>query len=200
MYITIRQGGNLTIQRKKMRTLVEKLSSKIRIQEAGTGTLYLTFGDKRVRYSDHEPNFGAPRSTDYKEFYSKTACNQKIDKFGVIEQIAEYFELEISAELQVDLDTHNAELIELSHQAAKARAAYEETMSNRNNRLEELKSKISGKENIINELLIRAENETKDISKGDKRRKKRRQLFNSLFKEAFGFDAEMSDVNEVLDK
>ena len=79
--------------------LLEKLEG-VEIHTAGTGTIYVYHNGLKVRISDHERNYGAPNRGVDKCFYTQDACGTKFDIYNIVEQVAEYLNIEIKGSLK----------------------------------------------------------------------------------------------------
>lgn len=183
-----------------MKTLLNKLSKDIKIHEAATGTLYFSYNGKDCRFSDHEQNYGAPRKHDYKEFWSAPLGGEPYDKYDLLGMIAEYLEIAIPESLQKEMDAHLEEKHALD-------AVYENTQKETKlvqdkykQKINELRETLIDQKNIIVRIYNEAEEGSSSISKGDKRRKRRRKLFNEAFLREFGFEADYGDVVEAFKK
>jgi len=187
----------------------ESLADKLRrlpnvdVTEAGTGTIYITNKNtnKRVRVSDHEPNFGAPRSTEYTEIYTKDVSGKEINKpHEIIEKVSEVLSTPIESDLKAYVKESNKQQVELNKKAEQVKTeneAYQQDLAKKK------ESQIPFIEKNINEL-----NKIKDeaIAYGDegsdssKRNKRRRNYFKNAVKEKFNIELEYSDFNELKDK
>ena len=98
----------------RIMTTIENLLKKldgVRVHTAGTGSIYVYYNNLKVRVSDHEPNFGAPNRHNDKCFYLKDIDGQIFDIYNVVEEVAEYLEIEIKGTLKGMITKHlNAEM------------------------------------------------------------------------------------------
>lgn len=184
-----------------MKLLLEKLN--IKVKEASSGTLYIEENDIKIRISNHEPNFGAPRALADYEIYTHNITGKEInDKYDVLEKVAEILNIEIKGSLKASLTkAKNKKAIEkgrIEALEAENNKRMAEIKDENTKRITLIKKAIEGKENLVLSLIAKAEEESNIVSNGDKRRKKRRKIFNSLFLENFNFKAELSDVNIAL--
>ena len=95
-------------------TTIENLLKKldgVRVHTAGTGSIYVYYNNLKVRVSDHEPNYGAPNRHNDKCFYLKDIDGHIFDIYNVVEEVAEYLQIEIKGTLKGMITKHlNAEM------------------------------------------------------------------------------------------
>ena len=187
-----------------MATITELLKKidGVTIKEAGTGTVYVYYGDKRVRIADHEPNFNAPNRGVDKCFYTKDACNTKADIYTVVEEVAEYLGIEIKGVLKGMITKHFNEVavesVELAKIVAENKAYRQSVTARHNEELSKLTALVSENKVAIEQMIADAEAYGNLGSNGAKRRNRTKSFFASAFKSAFGFEANLSDIREVL--
>ena len=178
-----------------MSTLVQKikmLSSKITVNEAATGTLYLSCKNISIRIADHEPNFDARRSTDYKEIYTQTLEGVKQNDFQVVERISELLDIEIKGTLK-GLFTR-----EFNREMAIYKTIYKyPTKKVQENNIAQRIVQVADI-SIINKMLSEAEAYGELGANGGKRRKRTVAFFKNAFFTKYNFYATPSDVKEAL--
>lgn len=183
--------------------LLKKLEG-VKVHTAGTGSIYVYYKEKKLRIADHEPNYGAPNRSNDKCFYLKDACNKQYDIYDVVEQVAEYLEIEIKGTLKGMFTKRFNEQMKAfeelqMHQAAQrqAQAKFEAEKEHATNKL---KAVISENKEEVAKILEEAEDYGDLASNGDKRRKRTKKYFKRVFVEKFGFDPIFSEVKKILNK
>lgn len=183
--------------------LLEKLEG-VEFHTAGTGTIYVYHNGLKVRISDHEPNYGAPNRSNDKCFYLQDACGTKNDIYDVVEQVAEYLEIEIKGALKGMFTKRFNEQMKRfeelqKHQAEqkKAQAKFEAEKEHATNKL---KAVISENKEEVAKILEEAEAYGDLASNGKKRRERTRKFLQRAFNEKFGFSPIFSEVKELLNK
>ena len=184
-----------TITTVRIMTTIENLLKKldgVRVHTAGTGSIYVYYNNLKVRVSDHEPNFGAPNRHNDKCFYLKDIDGQIFDIYNVVEEVAEYLEIEIKGTLKGMITKHlNAEM-KLSEERFKfhlaAEKEREEAVAVYNAKCEKLKAIVDANKEEVEKMWNEADAYGDQASNGDKRRKRRSKMFNRLFTARFGFE------------
>ena len=186
-------------------TTIENLLKKldgVRVHTAGTGSIYVYYNNLKVRVSDHEPNFGAPNRHNDKCFYLKDIDGQIFDIYNVVEEVAEYLEIEIKGTLKGMITKHlNAEM-KLSEERFKfhlaAEKEREEAVAVYNAKCEKLKAIVDANKEEVEKMWNEADAYGDQASNGDKRRKRRRKMFNRLFTARFGFEPINLEIRKYL--
>lgn len=182
-------------------TLLKKLDG-VRVHTAGTGSIYVYYNNLKVRVSDHEPNFGAPNRHNDKCFYLKDIDGQIFDIYNVVEEVAEYLEIEIKGTLKGMITKHlNAEM-KLSEERFKfhlaAEKEREEAVAVYNAKCEKLKAIVDANKEEVEKMWNEADAYGDQASNGDKRRKRRSKMFNRLFTARFGFEPINLEIRKYL--
>ena len=186
-------------------TTIENLLKKldgVRVHTAGTGSIYVYYNNLKVRVSDHEPNFGAPNRHNDKCFYLKDIDGQIFDIYNVVEEVAEYLEIEIKGTLKGMITKHlNAEM-KLSEERFKfhlaAEKEREEAVAVYNAKCEKLKAIVDANKEEVEKMWNEADAYGDQASNGDKRRKRRSKMFNRLFTARFGFEPINLEIRKYL--
>lgn len=186
-------------------TTIENLLKKldgVRVHTAGTGSIYVYYNNLKVRVSDHEPNFGAPNRHNDKCFYLKDIDGQIFDIYNVVEEVAEYLEIEIKGTLKGMITKHlNAEM-KLSEERFKfhlaAEKECEEAVAVYNAKCEKLKAIVDANKEEVEKMWNEADAYGDQASNGDKRRKRRSKMFNRLFTARFGFEPINLEIRKYL--
>ena len=189
----------------RIMTTIENLLKKldgVRVHTAGTGSIYVYYNNLKVRVSDHEPNFGAPNRHNDKCFYLKDIDGQIFDIYNVVEEVAEYLEIEIKGTLKGMITKHlNAEM-KLSEERFKfhlaAEKEREEAVAVYNAKCEKLKAIVDANKEEVEKMWNEADAYGDQASNGDKRRKRRSKMFNRLFTERFGFEPINLEIRKYL--
>ena len=189
----------------RIMTTIENLLKKldgVRVHTAGTGSIYVYYNNLKVRVSDHEPNFGAPNRHNDKCFYLKDIDGQIFDIYNVVEEVAEYLEIEIKGTLKGMITKHlNAEM-KLSEERFKfhlaAEKEREEAVAVYNAKCEKLKAIVDANKEEVEKMWNEADAYGDQASSGDKRRKRRSKMFNRLFTARFGFEPINSEIRKYL--
>lgn len=189
----------------RIMTTIENLLKKldgVRVHTAGTGSIYVYYNNLKVRVSDHEPNFGAPNRHNDKCFYLKDIDGQIFDIYNVVEEVAEYLEIEIKGTLKGMITKHlNAEM-KLSEERFKfhlaAEKEREEAVAIYNAKCEKLKAIVDANKEEVEKMWNEADAYGDQASSGDKRRKRRSKMFNRLFTARFGFEPINSEIRKYL--
>ena len=189
----------------RIMTTIENLLKKldgVRVHTAGTGSIYVYYNNLKVRVSDHEPNFGAPNRHNDKCFYLKDIDGQIFDIYNVVEEVAEYLEIEIKGTLKGMITKHlNAEM-KLSEERFKfhlaAEKEREEAVAIYNAKCEKLKAIVDANKEEVEKMWKEADAYGDQASNGDKRRKRRSKMFNRLFSARFGFEPINSEIRKYL--
>lgn len=181
--------------------LLKKLDG-VRVHTAGTGSIYVYYNNLKVRVSDHEPNFGAPNRHNDKCFYLKDIDGQIFDIYNVVEEVAEYLEIEIKGTLKGMITKHlNAEM-KLSEERFKfhlaAEKEREEAVAVYNAKCEKLKAIVDANKEEVEKMWNEADAYGDQASNGDKRRKRRSKMFNRLFTARFGFEPINLEIRKYL--
>ena len=183
--------------------LIEKLDG-VRVQTAGTGTIYVYHKGLKVRVADHEPNYGAPNRGNDKCFYTQDMCGKKFDIYDVVSDIADYLEIEIRGTLKGMMTKHLKVQAQLAEMAEKAKREYEAYMQQYNEQraieMAKLEVIVKNNKNEIDDIIARAEAYGNLGSNGDKRRKRTKNFFKNEFAAKFGFKANLVDVREIMSK
>ena len=189
----------------RIMTTIENLLKKldgVRVHTAGTGSIYVYYNNLKVRVSDHEPNFGAPNRHNDKCFYLKDIDGQIFDIYNVVEEVAEYLEIEIKGTLKGMITKHlNAEM-KLSEERFKfhlaAEKEREEAVAVYNAKCEKLKAIVDANKEDVEKMWNEADAYGDQASNGDKRRKRRSKMFNRLFTARFGFEPINLEIRKYL--
>ena len=189
----------------RIMTTIENLLKKldgVRVHTAGTGSIYVYYNNLKVRVSDHEPNFGAPNRHNDKCFYLKDIDGQIFDIYNVVEEVAEYLEIEIKGTLKGMITKHlNAEM-KLSEERFKfhlaAEKECEEAVAVYNAKCEKLKAIVDANKEEVEKMWNEADAYGDQASNGDKRRKRRSKMFNRLFTARFGFEPINLEIRKYL--
>lgn len=189
----------------RIMTTIENLLKKldgVRVHTAGTGSIYVYYNNLKVRVSDHEPNFGAPNRHNDKCFYLKDIDGQIFDIYNVVEEVAEYLEIEIKGTLKGMITKHlNAEM-RLSEERFKfhlaAEKEREEAVAVYNAKCEKLKAIVDANKEEVEKMWNEADAYGDQASNGDKRRKRRSKMFNRLFTARFGFEPINLEIRKYL--
>ena len=189
----------------RIMTTIENLLKKldgVRVHTAGTGSIYVYYNNLKVRVSDHEPNFGAPNRHNDKCFYLKDIDGQIFDIYNVVEEVAEYLEIEIKGTLKGMITKHlNAEM-KLSEERFKfhlaAEKEREEAVAVYNAKCEKLKAIVDANKAEVEKMWNEADAYGDQASNGDKRRKRRSKMFNRLFTARFGFEPINLEIRKYL--
>ena len=189
----------------RIMTTIENLLKKldgVRVHTAGTGSIYVYYNNLKVRVSDHEPNFGAPNRHNDKCFYLKDIDGQIFDIYNVVEEVAEYLEIEIKGTLKGMITKHlNAEM-KLSEERFKfhlaAEKEREEAVAVYNAKCEKLKAIVDANKEEVEKMWNEADAYGDQASNGDKRRKLRSKMFNRLFTARFGFEPINLEIRKYL--
>ncbi|MBW4909234.1 hypothetical protein KZY75_04140 [Prevotella salivae] len=189
----------------RIMTTIENLLKKldgVRVHTAGTGSIYVYYNNLKVRVSDHEPNFGAPNRHNDKCFYLKDIDGQIFDIYNVVEEVAEYLEIEIKGTLKGMITKHlNAEM-KLSEERFKfhlaAEKEREEAVAVYNAKCEKLKAIVDANKEEVEKMWNEADAYGDQASNGDKRRKRRSKMFNRLFTARFGFEPINLEIRKYL--
>ena len=183
--------------------LLKKLEG-VKVHTAGTGSIYVYYKEKKIRIADHEPNYNAPNRSNDKCFYLQDACGTKNDIYDVVEQVAEYLNIEIKGSLKGmftkrfnEQMKRFEELQKYQAEQKKAQAKYEAEKEHATNKL---KAVISENKEEVAKILEEAEDYGDLASNGDKRRKRTKKYFKRVFVEKFGFDPIFSEVKKILNK
>lgn len=189
----------------RIMTTIENLLKKldgVRVHTAGTGSIYVYYNNHKVRVSDHEPNYGAPNRHNDKCFYLKDIDGQIFDIYNVVEEVAEYLEIEIKGTLKGMITKHlNAEM-KLSEERFKfhlaAEKEREEAVAVYNAKCEKLKAIVDANKEEVEKMWNEADAYGDQASNGDKRRKRRSKMFNRLFTARFGFEPINLEIRKYL--
>lgn len=186
-------------------TTIENLLKKldgVRVHTAGTGSIYVYYNNLKVRVSDHEPNYGAPNRHNDKCFYLKDIDGHIFDIYNVVEEVAEYLQIEIKGTLKGMITKHlNAEM-KLAEERFKfhlaAEKEREEAVAVYNAKCAKLKEVVDANKEEVKKMWNEAEAYGDQASNGDKRRKRRSKMFNRLFTARFGFEPINSEIRKYL--
>ena len=189
----------------RIMTTIENLLKKldgVRVHTAGTGSIYVYYNNLKVRVSDHEPNFGAPNRHNDKCFYLKDIDGQIFDIYNVVEEVAEYLEIEIKGTLKGMITKHlNAEM-KLAEERFNfhlaAEKEREEAVAVYNAKCEKLKAIVDANKEEVEKMWNEADAYGDQASNGDKRRKRRSKMFNRLFTARFGFEPINLEIRKYL--
>lgn len=182
--------------------LLKKLEG-VKVHTAGTGSIYVYYKEKKIRIADHEPNYGAPNRSNDKCFYLKDACGTKNDIYDVVEQVAEYLEIEIKGTLKGMFTKRFNEQMkrfeELQKRQAAQRQAQAKIEAEKEHTTNNLKAVISENKEEVAKILEEAEAYGDLASNGKKRRERTRKYFKRVFVERFGFGPVFSEVKKMLE-
>ena len=189
----------------RIMTTIENLLKKldgVRVHTAGSGSIYVYYNNLKVRVSDHEPNYGAPNRHNDKCFYLKDIDGHIFDIYNVVEEVAEYLEIEIKGTLKGMITKHlNAEM-KLSEERFKfhlaAEKEREEAVAVYNAKCEKLKAIVDANKEEVEKMWNEADAYGDQASNGDKRRKRRSKMFNRLFTARFGFEPINLEIRKYL--
>ena len=189
----------------RLMTTIENLLKKldgVRVHTAGTGSIYVYYNNLKVRVSDHEPNFGAPNRHNDKCFYLKDIDGQIFDIYNVVEEVAEYLEIEIKGTLKGMITKHLNVEMKLTEERFKfhlaAEKEREEAVAIYNAKCEKLKAIVDANKEEVEKMWNEADAYGDQASSGDKRRKRRSKMFNRLFTARFGFEPINSEIRKYL--
>lgn len=183
--------------------LLKKLEG-VKVHTAGTGSIYVYYKEKKIRIADHEPNYGAPNRSNDKCFYLKDACNKQYDIYDIVEQVAEYLDIEIKGTLKSMFTKRFNEQMkrfeELQKRQAAQRQAQAKIEAEKEHTTNNLKAIISENKEEVAKMLEEAEAYGDLASNGKKRRERTRKFLQRAFNEKFGFSPIFSEVKELLNK
>ena len=189
----------------RIMTTIENLLKKldgVRVHTAGTGSIYVYYNNLKVRVSDHEPNFGAPNRHNDKCFYLKDIDGQIFDIYNVVEEVAEYLEIEIKGTLKGLMTKHLNAKMKLTEERFKfhlaAEKEREEAVAIYNAKCEKLKAIVDANKEEVEKMWNEADAYGDQASSGDKRRKRRSKMFNRLFTARFGFEPINLEIRKYL--
>ncbi len=186
---------------KTIQQLLEKING-VKVHSAGTGSIYVYYKDLKIRVADHEPNYGAPNRSNDKCFYMQDACGNKFDIYDIVEDIAEYLQIEITGTLKGMLTKHFHEKMQLAEEAYKIKCEHEAYMQAYNerkaNEIEKLKEIIEKNRSEIENIIARAEAYGSLGANGDKRRKRTKSFFKQEFAARFGVEANLVEVRAII--
>ena len=189
----------------RIMTTIENLLKKldgVRVHTAGTGSIYVYYNNLKVRVSDHEPNFGAPNRHNDKCFYLKDIDGQIFDIYNVVEEVAEYLQIEIKGTLKGLMTKHLNAKMKLTEERFKfhlaAEKEREEAVAIYNAKCEKLKAIVDANKEEVEKMWNEADAYGDQASSGDKRRKRRSKMFNRLFTARFGFEPINSEIRKYL--
>ena len=172
----------------------------VSFNQAGTGSIYINKNGKKIRIANHEPNEAARRRRGEAdlEIYTHDITGKEIKKpFEVIQDLADYLEMQIPQSLSKKVDELSNEDIVRQSELRQLQEASDKSLQEA-----QLKHKeevlinedvINENKNRIIELEQESSKETDEIKKGAKRRKKRGSLFKQKVKDEFGIDLNLSD-------
>lgn len=189
----------------RIMTTIENLLKKldgVRVHTAGTGSIYVYYNNLKVRVSDHEPNYGAPNRHNDKCFYLKDIDGHIFDIYNVVEEVAEYLEIEIKGTLKGMMTKHLKAEMKLAEERFKfhlaAEKEREEAVAVYNAKCKKLEEVVDANKEEVKRMWNEAEAYGDQASSGDKRRKRRSKMFNRLFTARFGFEPINSEVRKYL--
>lgn len=181
--------------------LLKKLEG-VKVHTAGTGSIYVYYKEKKIRIADHEPNYNAPNRSNDKCFYLQDACGTKNDIYDVVEQVAEYLNIEIKGSLKGMFTKRFNEQMkrfeELQKYQAEQKKAQAKFEAEKDHATNKLKAVISENKEEVAKILEEAEAYGDLASNGDKRRKRTKKYFKRVFTERFGFEPSIYNVKELL--
>ena len=188
-----------------MEKLIESLDKKVSVKCAATGTLYVEFQGKKIRISDHEPNYamrGLRGEADL-ELYTHDLVGKEINsKYDIVEKVADFLNLEITGATKAAITRFRNKEIEKTRQLIEWQRKHKAEMAEIQKKIKEFHSKIrqltKGKEKEIKQLFFEAEKYGDLGSNGDRRRKRRVSYFKREFKNRFGIEAKPADVETAL--
>lgn len=196
-----------TITTVKIMRTIEALLQKvqgIKVHTAGTGSIYIYYNDKKVRISDHEPNYSAPNRGNDKCFYTKSASNEHYDIYDVVEQVCEYLGIEIKGTLKAAFTRHfndqMKEFEEIQKYKAAQKQAQVEYEAKKEIEYNRLKAIVNENKAEVEAMLNEAEEYGDLASNGKRRRERTRKYLKRVFEERFGFEPAISKVRELLNK
>lgn len=185
---------------------VAELSKSVRGMRssiASTETIYVTYDGKKVRISDHEPNFGAERLRGRPdlEIYTHDIVGKQIKGVDdVVVELAEYFNVDIPPELKKNLDRITGRRIQeqnlrrtLREETRRTQAILADKRKVHYNRILQA---IHNKSSIIDRIHKGAE-EYGAQGSSRKRNKRENSYFKREFEKAFGFQATRGEVSEA---
>ena len=186
-------------------TTIENLLKKldgVRVHTAGTGSIYVYYNNLKVRVSDHEQNYGVPNRHNDKCFYLKDIDGHIFDIYNVVEEVAEYLEIEIKGTLKGMMTKHLNAKMKLTEERFKfhlaAEKEREEAVAVYNAKCEKLKEVVDANKEEVEKMWNEAEAYGDQANNGDKRRKRRSKMFNRLFTARFGFEPINSEIRKYL--
>lgn len=187
---------------KKIENLINRLNSKIAINKASTGTIYLQYQGDKIRIANHEANYGLRGHADL-EIYTHDPSGILInDEFVVLKNVATFWKIPITGALKASVTKHDAkkQKEKLAYEKLKKQqiADDEKRKQALKTEKEKIKTLIKGRENEVKAILKDADEYAKTGSNGDKRRKLKRSYFNRTFKAQFGFEVEKSIIETIL--
>ena len=182
--------------------LLEKLEG-VEVHTAGTGTIYVYHNGLKVRISDHERNYGAPNRGVDKCFYTQDACGTKFDIYNIVEQVAEYLNIEIKGPLKGMMTRKFNQEMKTAEKLYQYKVTEEqeraELQAKREIESNKLKVVITTNKSEVENILFEAEEYGDLASNGKKRRERTRKYFKRVFVERFGFDPIFSEVKKMLE-
>lgn len=185
--------------------LLKSLDRRLKVNQAGTGTIYITFDDKKIRISNHEPNESMRRfrgEADL-EIYTHDVVGKEINsKYDVIEKVSSFYNIEIPRGIKSAITRHkNAkykEAIRIAEVQKSQKIFNDEVQEKLKIFHKKIKSLVRGREKELKKLLDEADKYGDLGSNGDKRRKRRVSYFKREFKNRFGIEATPGDVDSAL--
>lgn len=181
---------------------VEKLLKKlpgVDVHVAGTGTIYLSYKGKKMRISDHERNYSMDkqRGTPDKSIYTQDVSGKElIDKYGVVNDVADFYGIEIPKSMQGAMTRARNKDIKRSDELYKIKQQNDVSMANvsdkKNQKISDIKKAVKGREDELKQLLIDTEKYADENP--NKRSKRRSTYLKTHFLDMFG----VADVNRDL--
>ena len=85
-------------------------NTNIESKIAGTGSLYIEFNDTKIRISDHEANYSAPRAEADKSFYTRNIDNKTFSAGDILFEMMDWMDMELGFDFSNDLKVRIYEL------------------------------------------------------------------------------------------
>lgn len=187
----------------KLANLLGKIKG-VRVHVSGTGTAYVYAKGKKIRLSDHEPNYGAPNRGCDKYYYTHDISGKQVeDIFVIAEEIVDYLGIELPPAIKGVFTRKRNERWErqarLTEIRLKNEAELEAAKKRGQKKREVIKEAIAGKEDKVREIMEAAEAYGDLGSNGKKRRKRRKSFFERNFEAEFGFKVSLGDIKQLIE-
>lgn len=183
--------------------LLNTLHKDLIAKTTGHGTIYVNFKGKKIRISDHEPNFNAPnRSSDLNIYYKNAEGKRILNKYEIINKVADFFNLPVPPAIKAaETKFYNQELkrFELAQKIQQE--------ENERRKIEAKETEL--KQNIVKNIISQNPSYFKNIAQkaveygdlganGSKRNKRRHSFIRQFFKENYNVEADFNDVSHLI--